>query len=656
MTRRNAESVGSNLSRRAFLLSGALATIGLAGCSAGNGSTSDDSSSSSATSKSIGTNPKDLSALTLDSTAWSYDSGNDVYYQIGVQYCASPAATAYESMAIYVPGAYFTGTKNDDGTYTCKVKSSASVGSYTATTAPVVIPVNTAGYSAQEAPTSYNANGLTDYLKAGLVYVYPGCRGRNNGTNSDGSTFAGGAPWGVTDLKAAVRCLRYNASAIPGGAERVFTFGHSGGGAQSALMGATGDSTLYVPYLESIGAVFSDASGKAISDAITGAMCWCPITSLDIANESYEWMMGQFSTSGTRADGTWTALFSKDLAKRFARYVNDLGLEDGKGNVLKLQKGGEGLYTSGSYYDEVQDAIEKSLNNFLSDTEFPYTSSSQTMADGGFAGGGSGGAPDVSGSTGAPSGEAPSGEAPSGATGGAPSGSTQGAPSGEAPQASAGGSSTSSDSTTYQTAQEYVDSLNSDTTWVSYDSSTNKATITSVGEFVKHCKTASKDVGAFDALDRSQAENYLFGNAKTDNLHFDAIMASLLKGSKDDYAACSGFDESYVSAYADDMGNTDDLGTKTSVRQRMYNPMYFIARGLGGYGKATAAEHWRIRTGIDQGDTSLTTELNLALALKANKAVKDVDFATVWGQGHTTAERTGSSGANFISWVKDCCS
>ena len=45
----------------------------------------------------------------------------------------------------------------------------------------------------------------------------------------------------------------------------------------------------------------------------------------------------------------------------------------------------------------------------------------------------------------------------------------------------------------------------------------------------------------------------------------------------------------------------------------------------------------------------------LKLGLAASKAVKDVDFATVWGQGHTMAERTGSSTDNFITWVNDCC-
>ena len=65
------------------------------------------------------------------------------------------------------------------------------------------------------------------------------------------------------------------------------------------------------------------------------------------------------------------------------------------------------------------------------------------------------------------------------------------------------------------------------------------------------------------------------------------------------------------------------------------------------------ASHWRIHTGITQGDTALTVEMNLALALQQNSSVDDVEFQTVWGQGHTMAERTGSSETNFIAWVAE---
>jgi hypothetical protein len=228
--------------------------------------------------------------LHIDMSAWNYDETNNVYWQIGLVYVSNPKTVEYESLGIYVPGDYMTGKKNSDGTYTCTINASKTVGNYTAETAPIVFPVNTGGYAAQAAPTSYSYSGLSEYLDAGFIYVYAGCRGKSNGTD-----YAGGAPWGVTDLKAAIRYIRYNSEELPGDSDSVFVFGMSGGGAQSALLGATGDSELYTPYLESIGAIMTDDNGNTISDSVTGTMAWCPITSLDYANEAYEWNMGQYT-------------------------------------------------------------------------------------------------------------------------------------------------------------------------------------------------------------------------------------------------------------------------------------------------------------------------------------------------------------------------
>ncbi len=653
----------------ALLLSLAMITSLTACSSTGSSDSSSDTSDASGTEFQTTTtsydvtNPDDMSSLIFDSSAWNYDADNDVYWQIGVSYCANPEAEDYESLGIYVPGAYMDATDNGAGTYTCTINTENSVGSYTADTAPIVMPINTAGYSAQEAPTSYSYSGLSEYLEAGYIYVYAGCRGRSNGENSDGSTYSGGAPWGVTDLKAAVRYLRYNEALLPGNTDSIFTFGHSGGGAQSSLMGSTGDSSLYYEYLESIGAVMLDDNGNYISDAIAGAMCWCPITSLDVADEAYEWMMGQYSDSGTRADDTWTSALSDDMAAAFATYINELGLTDEDGNILTLDATDDGIYTSGTYYDYVLSVIEESLNNFLSDTEFPYTSGSTEMADGGFAGGG-----DTSSGDGAPSGDAPSGDAPSGdmpsgdaPSDGAPSGdmpSGDGAPSGDMPSGdgapSGDGVNSDSSSETYETAADYIASLNSDVEWITYDEATNTASITSIEAFVEHCKTATKDVGAFDDLNRSQAENMVFGNSEEDALHFDFTMASLLAENADEYAAYSDYDASFIAAYEEDLQNTDALGNDSQTRQNMYNPLYYISSSYDGYGTSTLAKYWRINTGITQGDTSLTTELNLALALESCDSVESVDFTTVWGQGHTTAERTGDSTTNFIEWVNDC--
>ena len=564
--------------------------------------------------------PEASPSLHVDNTKWNYDETNDIYYQIGLVYCAKPQATEYESLAVYVPGAYMQGVKNPDGTYTCQINPKAKVGNYTAVTAPVVMPVNTGGYAAQKAPSSYDGTGLSTYLSQGFVYVYAGCRGRSNGTNPDGTAYDGGAPWGVTDLKAAVRYLHYNDSLIPGNKNRIFTFGHSGGGAQSALMGATGDSEMYMPYLSSIGALMKDSQGKPLSDAIDGAMCWCPITNLTQADLSYEWMMGQFSSEGTRAYGTWTRSLSRDMARAYADSLNRMGLRDEQGNVLTLTQSESGIYMAGPYYDYLKTTIETSLNNFLKDNQFPLTTGQNDFqVDGAFPGQGAQ--------------ESMGGWTP-------PKGAPVMPMAQEEPH-------------TYNSAKEYIDALNGDNPWLTYDEKTNTATISSVEAFVEHMKQATKSVGAFDDLQKAQAENLLFGNGQNDALHFDGNMTYFMEKRQNTYKNYSDYDDSIRQAYEGDMNNVDALHVDTLTRQLMYDPMTFILVPAGEKKPSTLAKHWRIHTGISQGDTALTTEVNLALALKQRKDVEDVDFATVWEKKHTMAERTGSSTGNFIQWVKD---
>ena len=72
-----------------------------------------------------------------------------------------------------------------------------------------------------EAPTDYVTDSVS-YTSAGFIYVAAGCRGRD-----------AGAPAGVTDLKAAIRYIRYNDGVIPGDVDRIFSFGMSGGGARA---------------------------------------------------------------------------------------------------------------------------------------------------------------------------------------------------------------------------------------------------------------------------------------------------------------------------------------------------------------------------------------------------------------------------------------
>ena len=578
----------------------------------------------------------------IDMAKWQYNADDDVYYQLGISYCATPADASYETLAVFVPGAYMTGTDNGDGTYTCTLSEDGTVSGYTALTAPIVMPINTPGYSAQRALSEYTS--VKSYTDAGFVYVHAGCRGRDSG-----------APAGVTDLKAAIRYIRWCDELVAGDAESIFTFGMSGGGAQSAVVGSTGDSALYDAYLEEIGAV------QGVSDAVLGSMCWCPITNLDSADAAYEWMMG--STRSGLSDEEQA--ISDALSEAFAKYINEAGIKDENGNVLTLETSEEGIYQAGSYYEYLKSVIEQSLNNFLADTTFPYKASSSGGQGGpgrgtGGTRGGKGGRAGFGGQEGAARGEGAPVEASDQegtppdfgnmgeqeSTGGAQDSGTGGEQNWEETDhiSRTGSGSGLSLSGTYETAQDYIAALNADGEWVSYDADTNTAKITSIDAFVKAFKTASKSLGAFDQLDEGQGENELFGYGDGSGAHFDAALAAILETLGNDAAA----------DYANDLNMTDSVGNTAETRLNMYTPLYYLLESSEGYGTSEVAQYWRIRTGITQSDTALSTEVNLALALENYKGVEDVDFETVWGAGHTQAERTGDSTTNFIEWVNAC--
>lgn len=598
----------------------------------------------------------------IDDTKWCYDETDDVYYQLGIAYCATPADADYEQLAIIVPGAYMQATANGDGTFTCSIDASAEVGGYTASTAPIVMPVNTPGYMAQAPMTEYTS--VAEYTDAGFIYVHAGCRGRD-----------AGAPAGVTDLKAAIRYLRYTAGNLAGDTERIFSFGMSGGGAQSALLGVTGDSSLYDDYLAAIGAV------EGISDAVLGSQAWCPVTSLDSADEAYEWMMGNTRTDLSDQEQT----ISDELTTAYAAYINQLGLTDENGAPLTLEASADGRYQAGSYYDYMKEIIEESLNDFLADTSFPYDADAAS-SHGGRGGMGTGGmghrdgtgqggpeggsAEDNAGGQGkmAPQDDtvgaaegrtSPGGSAEDNANGQGQMASGNGmAPGGDEAEAGSIGAQTDFTaidqiqrkenssgvkiSGTFETVQDYIDALNADGTWVNYDAATGTATITSIADFAAAVKVASKGIAAFDQLDASQGENTLFGYGDGTGAHFDATLADILETIGADDAA----------DYSDDMTRVDALGHSVADRVKMYSPLYYLLASSEGYQSTNVAKYFRINSGLWQGDTAVNTEANLALALKNYGA--SVDYSFVWGEGHTMAERSGDATSNFIDWVNRC--
>lgn len=305
----------------------------------------------------------------------------------------------------------------------------------------------------------------------------------------------------------------------------------------------------------------------------------------------------------------------------------------------------------------MKSVIETSLEHFLEDTEFPYDASQSSSGDGMGAGGGGGQAPEGMGDGEKPEGMG-EGEAPEGMEDGQKPGVKTDDESSESGDDASSEQSyeemddiTRTDSSsgldlsgTYETAQDYIDALNAESEWVTYDESTGKVSITDIASFVKALKSSSKNLGAFDQLDGRQGENTLFGYGDGEGAHFDEALSDIL----------SELDSEYTDSYAEDLTKKDDIGNTVDVRLSMYTPLYYLLESEDGYQSSSVAKYWRICTGINQGDCALSTEMNLALALMGYDGVESVDLETVWGQGHTQAERTGDSTSNFIAWVNEC--
>ena len=560
--------------------------------------------------------------LALDEGAWHYDAEHNAWWQIGLTYCTKPATKTYERLGIYVPGAYLKPA--DEKLDLSKVSESDKIrvaldaegtaGAFTASTAPIVMPVNCADFAAQAAPAAYLYDGLDPYLSAGLVYVFAGCRGRSNGYDSTGGSskdgfFSGGAPWGVADLKAAVRYLRYNRAVLPGDTGRIFVFGHAAGGGLAAIMGSSGNSALYDPYLTKIGAATHDATGASVTDDVAGAMCWCPQVSLGSCDAAYEWGIGQFSEEGSRAEGSWTRLLSNDLAVSFASHVNALGLRDESGAALTLDQTEGGIYTGGTYYERMVSLVQGSLEEFLRQASFPYTEQAGDEASGDFPGAG------VVVAT-------------------VPSTTEE-----------------ASTPVTYATLEDYVDALNADGHWVTYNSRRGTVRIAGIPSFARRYRKATKDVPAFDAVSRNTPANQLFGNDESDSLHFSQDVADQISAHADTYSQASGWDGDSAQSWADDLAQTDSLGQPMDVRRNMYDPLYYLSGSQAGFGTAKVAAHWRINSGMFRTDTPVTADANLALALKGYDGVQDVSYTPVWGAGRVKAEQSGDATAAFVAWV-----
>ena len=608
-------SAPHRLTRRQFLAATSSASaLALAACA------SNDSADKAETPEASTVDRGEFAALELSSTRWNYDADTDCYWQVGLSYCLDPVSDTYQRLAIYVPGAYFKASRKGNS-YVCTVRSGVKVGNYTVDDAPFLMPINAPSFSAQEAATAFPGSDIQEYLDAGIIYVYAGFRGRSSGYDSDTDTyFDGGAPWGVADLKAAVRYLRYNASVLPGNTSRIFVFGHGAGGTLASLMGSTGDAPEYSDYLSELGAATHDAEGVNLSDKVYGAACWCPLP-LDHANAAYEWMMGQYANNDSRAEGTFGAALSDGLAASYGDYLNALKLADDSGNLV-LDETSAGICVAGSYYDHVLSQVEQAFDAFVAGASFPVTIQPTSQRSGGFPGG--------------QDAEAAEDQAFSGAAGGSGGQNIAGA--------------------TYDSLEAYLAALNSDYQWITYDNSSEATNMAGLGALATHVRPAARDVCAYDSLKKDQAANQLFGVQDSETLHFDQGTLDLLAANTDAYSVLDGYDDTYSSSWTEDLDVEDTLGHDVRYRVDMCSPLHYLSGANGGFGEAGVAEYWRIRSGVMQSQTTLTGELGLAAALRAYDGVADVDCQLVWDAGFAPAERSGSATENLLAWVAECCS
>lgn len=284
---------------------------------------------------------------------WRFHEEGNYWSLEGVPYCGNIRAPELQCMNLYVPGAY----RNDDGTWNLE----RTCGGYTAKTAPIIFENGIGGYAeSRPLKLAHSGDGHSEFLDAGMVFVSPGARGKQT-KDADGRLI-GKSPAGLVDLKSAVRYLRHCSGQIPGDTEKIISIGVSAGGAMSSLLGATGNSRRYDPYLKENGACMDER------DDIYGAQCYCPIIDLEHADMAYEWMfqgVDEFEGKPIMGGGTlneFQKALSGKLSARYVSYFNSLGLCDPKsGRTLAFSGDGNG----GTAMEYLLDILDRAATKYM---------------------------------------------------------------------------------------------------------------------------------------------------------------------------------------------------------------------------------------------------------------------------------------------------
>ena len=170
--------------------------------------------------------------------------------------------------------------------------------------------------------------------------------------------------------------------------------------------------------------------------------------------------------------------------------------------------------------------------------------------------------------------------------------------------------------------------------WLKWDGTC--AEVTDLDTYVLQHRHRMKPCTSFDVLSGRSGENQVMGTDEQDYMHYNPAIGEAMKELEALFPK-----ETSVYGPAYDVGGDAELAR----RRYLINPMNFI----GTQEKSSTAEHFRIRVGAADADTSLSIAMTLAVKL-ANTG-KDTDFAFVWDRPHCDADYPGE----ILDWIDRIC-
>ena len=496
-----------------------------------------------------------------------------------------------QHIAVYAPEAYMT--EGDDGVVVNEegsVESSTGL-TYTALNAPMVLYNHSGGYT-----SSTIKSADIDFINEGLVHVEIQTRGKEI-VDMDGK-YIGQFPALIVDMKAGIKWLRHCDEELPGNSEAIVSTGHSSGGAVSAMLGASGDSSVFDEYFDEIGAYDE-------SDVVLVTHASAPITNLSSADASYEWFQTAnpeyflFNAMAFDREGNdISAIFPVGPANMYPLGSNILGgvHEDELSELLYdwyvdyvqsfgLDLGDDGR--SGEFYEGFISIYENALEEYIA----RYDELNPDPAAEG-----------------------------------------------------------------YKTLEEYLAGLGEG--WYTIDES-GEVTIADLDTFVQNHIKRKKMCPSLDSYNYKSNENNAFKDADGNIEHFSGTVYEALKQLLDEYnednsriktadgGEISADDVAYLEAL---VGDYETAGKPEQMEMlEIMSPVNYVA-DVDGF-EATPSKYWRLRVGSEDGDHGAPAAWLIYEALQAHHPEVESEIGIAWGFGHEWAELTKQDFFDYIGEV-----